>query len=288
MYRTFDPVATEYTRRIAEEAKAKEAERRARKAAEEEERRREVAGLSGLRSTTKCHIVVEPLEQVHLPVKAEQKVYELEAPGSPTSPASVSLESYHTATPSTAEIDSEECQSHTDNDTVRGLRADLGRERSRIQKLRQESRQAKHEIANLSSQREADQRQYIQALRAQDYEQAAELQTHLEALHHQLETAWADRRKLENNLEEGRSREEVLRRQLRDARDEAQQLEEQRGTERKPKSSRDVKGSMTNKGKERKAVRKISSKQDRQAIRVEYAEYEIHPKVAESACCAVM
>lgn len=287
MYRTFDPVATEYTRRIAEEAKAKEAERRAQKAAEEEERRREVAGLSGLRST-KCHIVVEPLEQVHLPVKAEQKVYELEAPGSPTSPASVSLESYHTATPSTDEIDSETHQSHANDDTARGLRADLGRERSRIEKLEQEIRQAKHEIASLSSQREADQRQYIQAVRAQDYEHAAELQTHLEALHHQLETAWADRRKLENNLEEGRSREEVLRRQLRDARDEAQQLEEQRGTERKLKSSRDVKGSMSNKGKERKAVRKISSKQDRQAIRVEYAEYEIHPKVAETARCAVM
>jgi len=287
MYRPSDPLATEYTRRIAEDAKAKEAERRAQKAVEEEERRREVAGLLALRSP-KRHIEVEPLEQVHQPARTEQKVYELEASGSPTSPESASLESYHTASSSTAETDSEKWQSRDTKDAVRIIRGDLEQERSKIEKLEQEIRQAKHDIAILSSQREADQGQYIQALRAQDYEYAAELHTHLDALHHQLETAWADRRKLENNLEEGRSREEVLRRKLRDARDEAQQLEEQRGTEGKPKSSRDVKGSLSNKGKERRAARKISSKQDRQAMRVEYAEYEVHSKVAESTCCVLM
>lgn len=287
MYRASDPVAAEYTRRIAEEAKAKEVERRAQRAAEEEARRREVAGLPALRSP-KHYIEVEPLEQSRQPARVEEKVFELEALGSPTRPVSGPPPSYHTTSPSTDEIESETFQSRTGSDAIQGLRADLEREKSQIQRLEQDVRHAKHEIATLSSQREADQIQYIQALRVQDYGYAAELQTHLQALHHQLETAWADRRKLENDLEEGRSREEVLRRQLRDARVEAQKLEEQLGTEMKRKSSREVKGTQGNRSKGRKAVRQISSKHDKHAIRVEYAEYEIQPRVAEKPCCLVM
>ncbi|MCJ1249580.1 hypothetical protein MMC30_006806 [Trapelia coarctata] len=287
MYRTSDPVATEYTRRIAEEARAKEAERQAQRAAEEQARRREVAGLPALRSP-KHHVEVEPLEQFRQQARVEEKVHELEAFGSSSSPTSGSPPSYHTTSSSTDEISSEQCHSSSGNDAIQGLRADLERERSQIQRLEEEVRQAKHEIASLTSQREADQIEYIQALRAQNYGYAAELHNHLQALHHQLESAWADRRKLENDLEEGRSREEVLRRQLRDARSEAKKLEDQIGTEAKRKNSRGGKYTQGIRVKERKAMRQISSKQDRNAIRVEYAEYEIQPQISGSGCCLVM
>lgn len=284
MYRTSDPIATEYTRRIAEEAKAKEAERRAQRAADEEQRRLEVAGLPALRSPNR-HIDVEPLQLLCQPARAGEKVYELEAPGLPVPP---SPQSYHTASTSIDDISAEKCVPETNNDAILTLREDLERERHQIQRLEQEVRHSQHEIASLCSQREADQRQYIQALRARDYEYAAEVHTHLEALHRQLENAWADRRKLENDIEEGRSREEVLRRQLGEARGEAQLLEDQLGVEKKRKVERDGKWMPGSRGRERKAVRKISSKQVGRAIRVEYVEYEIQPKVAGNACCLVM
>ena len=287
MYRTSDPVATEYTRRIAEEARAKEIERTAQRAEKEEARRREVAGLPALRSP-KHHIEVEPFEQFRQPARVEEKIFELDALGSPIRPVSGPPPSYHTIPSSTDEIEPEQYQSRAGSDAIQGLHADLERERSQIQRLEQDVRQAKQEIASLSSQREADQLQYLEALRAQDYGYAAQLHNHLQALHHQLETAWADRRKLENDLEEGRSREEVLRRQLRKARGETQKLEDQLGAEMKRRSSRDVNGTRGIRCKERKAIRQISSKHDRQAIRVEYAEYEIQAKMAEKPCCLIM
>ena len=230
-------VGKRFQRKIHEELKAKQADIEARRiAAAEHRRRKEVGNIPGLEipdnkcSGKKIETSIQPAPKSH--VKNWSDLPEIDTrhmdsmPMKPTSLPSPPLSGIIPG--SRSQPESTNGCPESESEIISQLQAELGRQRTRIERLEENLKSKEQEVDHLSAERDQVEKEQLEAIAHNDKDTVANLDEQVSQLLRLVGDARKERRELEqeadsarrrvreleNEVEERRSSEQALRRQL--------------------------------------------------------------------------
>jgi len=266
-------VTTRFELKIAEEARAKEAKARAQKLLDEQRRRADLEDLPGLKVRQEDFVNGYP-ERSHRAETARSRRWredtdkEVVVPWQSSwpdpqpcaaPPIPIYQESVHEISPASREPLTGRQDLPTDNLAIQKLQADLDRERSHVRKLEHDLRSTAQQVELLRAERDEAACQHRQAVYADAKAEAARLEAQVVELKRLCEDSVQEKRRLEDEIERGRSRELELNRQLENARREKRQLEDEIELDRGRRTSGDRERKLPSKAREERVTRRTSN-----------------------------
>ena len=221
------PLSTRFQQKITEESNAKKANVEAQKlAAAEDRRRHDLRVISGLELTVdeRSSGKTEPDPQ-HSKYKRDKNRRDLPELDTrhiapiPLRPAPLPSPPHSSISQVRSSHSEDRCTSpQTESKLVLQLQADLGHQRTHIERLEKDLESTKYEVSQLRTEREKIQQEHLEAIRRNEKEVAVDLKEQVAQLVQLLEDTRKRERSLENEVDEGRSRERLLTRQLDESR----------------------------------------------------------------------
>lgn len=268
-------VAAKFELKMAAKARAEEKEAEARKLLEGQMRKADLGGLPELNVPEGDEDVVKSYKErvhrfetfkareTHYPEK--EVVVPWQSPWSDpqTRPAPpIGYDPVHEIYTASRELLTGRQDLGTDNLALQKLQADLESERRHVRELEQDLRSTAHQVDQLRAERDEAARQHRQAVYADAKAKAARLEARVVELKRLCEDSVQEKRRLEDEIERGRSRELELNRQLENARREKRQLEHEIEMERGRRTSGDTERKLPSKAKEERVTRRSSNRLD--------------------------